>query len=313
MPELTTAERHAQLIAYGLEGSNATKSWAKERIVAAIKAAAAEAIKEHQQSTVVQDDHYGDAVPTDKPGLFDRFDDAARKVMADAQRQARLCNHEYIGTEHILLGMLREEGNIYNFGAVILKALGVGFVRIRSDVVGLIGIANGTVPDGKLPYTPRSFKIIELATEEADRLGHKFVGTEHLLLGMVIDRDGVAATVLSRLGVTADAVRGEIARHLATPTPQPPKPGQRVYRLANGLIASLGKIDVPDGFRYVDHIHNSTAEHTSFPDGTIINEIRDGVWIIAFLGLNREDETTFPSALAAAQYLDNNYIGRISR
>src|SRR6266487_592962 len=121
--------------------------------------------------------------------MFERFTDRARKVMALANQEAQRFNHEYIGTEHILLGLVKEGSGV---GANILKNLGVDLPTARREVDKLVKRGSEPLSKGKIPQTPRSKKIIEYAIEEARNLGHTFVGTEHLLLGLLREADGVA-------------------------------------------------------------------------------------------------------------------------
>jgi ATP-dependent Clp protease ATP-binding subunit ClpC len=138
--------------------------------------------------------------------MFERFTDRARKVMALANQEAQRFNHEYIGTEHILLGLVKEGSGV---GANVLKNLDVDLRKVRLEVEKLVKRGPDMVTMGKLPQTPRAKKVIEYAIEEARSLNHNYVGTEHLLLGLLREQDGVAAQVLMNLGA---ATRGCSAR-----------------------------------------------------------------------------------------------------
>jgi ATP-dependent Clp protease ATP-binding subunit ClpA len=129
--------------------------------------------------------------------MFERFTDRARKVMALANQEAQRFNHEYIGTEHILLGLVKEGSGV---GANVLKNLDVDLRKVRLEVEKLVKAGPEVVMMGKLPQTPRAKKVIECAIEEARSLNHNYVGTEHLLLGLLREHDGVAAQVLMNLG-----------------------------------------------------------------------------------------------------------------
>jgi ATP-dependent Clp protease ATP-binding subunit ClpC len=129
--------------------------------------------------------------------MFERFTDRARKVMALANQEAQRFNHEYIGTEHILLGLVKEGSGV---GANVLKNLDVDLRKVRLEVEKLVKSGPDMVTMGKLPQTPRAKKVIEYAIEEARNLNHNYVGTEHLLLGLLREHDGVAAQVLMNLG-----------------------------------------------------------------------------------------------------------------
>lgn len=139
--------------------------------------------------------------------MFERLTDRARKVMALANQEAQRFNHEYIGTEHILLGLVKEGSGV---GANVLKNLGIDLRKVRLEVEKLVKSGPDMVTMGKLPQTPRSKKVIEYAIEEARSLNHNYVGTEHLLLGLLREHDGVAAQVLMNLGLKLEEVREEV-------------------------------------------------------------------------------------------------------
>jgi ATP-dependent Clp protease ATP-binding subunit ClpC len=139
--------------------------------------------------------------------MFERFTDRARKVMALANQEAQRFNHEYIGTEHILLGLVKEGSGV---GANVLKNLDVDLRKVRLEVEKLVKSGPETVTMGKLPQTPRAKKVIEYAIEEARNLNHNYVGTEHLLLGLLREQDGVAAQVLMNLNIRLEDVREEV-------------------------------------------------------------------------------------------------------
>jgi ATP-dependent Clp protease ATP-binding subunit ClpC len=139
--------------------------------------------------------------------MFERFTDRARKVMALANQEAQRFNHEYIGTEHILLGLVKEGSGV---GANVLKRLDVDLRKVRLEVEKLVKSGPDMVTMGKLPQTPRAKKVIEYAIEEARNLNHNYVGTEHLLLGLLREHDGVAAQVLMNLGLKLEEVREEV-------------------------------------------------------------------------------------------------------
>jgi ATP-dependent Clp protease ATP-binding subunit ClpC len=139
--------------------------------------------------------------------MFERFTDRARKVMALANQEAQRFNHEYIGTEHILLGLVKEGSGV---GANVLKNLDVDLRKVRLEVEKLVKSGPDMVTMGKLQQTPRAKKVIEYAIEEARNLNHNYVGTEHLLLGLLREHDGVAAQVLMNLGLKLDEVREEV-------------------------------------------------------------------------------------------------------
>jgi hypothetical protein len=141
---------------------------------------------------------------------FNRFTDRARKVLTLAQDEAQRFDHNYIGTEHLLLGLVREGDGV---AAQALESMGVELAKIRTAVEFIIGRGGGPVV-GEVGLTPRAKRVIELAIDEARRLGHNYIGTEHLLLGLVREGEGIAAGVLESLGVNLDRVRREVIRVL---------------------------------------------------------------------------------------------------
>jgi len=143
--------------------------------------------------------------------MFDRFTDRARKVMGLAKAEAQRLNHEYIGTEHILLGLVQEGSGV---AANVLKNMNIDLKRIRTEIEKIVKGSPTMVTQGNLPFTPRAKKVLELAVEEASNLGHNYIGTEHLLLGLIKENEGIAARVLLNLGVKLEEVRDEILEFL---------------------------------------------------------------------------------------------------
>jgi hypothetical protein len=142
---------------------------------------------------------------------FDKFTDRARKVLTLAQDEAQRFNHNYIGTEHLLLGLVREGEGV---AARVLENMNVELPKVRAAVTFIIG--RGDIPTtGEVGLTPRAKRIIELAIDEARRLGHNYIGTEHLLLGILREGEGIAAGVLESLGVNLDKARHEVIRVLS--------------------------------------------------------------------------------------------------
>jgi len=142
--------------------------------------------------------------------VFERFTDRARRVVVLAQEEARMLDHNYIGTEHILLGLIHEGEGV---AAEALTSIGIGLDAVRGQVEQIIG-KGGAVPTGHIPFTPRAKKVLELALREALQLNHNYIGTEHLLLGLVREGEGVAAQVLQTLGGDLDRVRQAVIRRL---------------------------------------------------------------------------------------------------
>ena len=131
-----------------------------------------------------------------------------------AQDEARRLNHNYIGTEHILLGLLREEEGL---AARVLESLDVTVDEVRAQVERIVGRGEIEVATGQVPFTPRAKKVLELALREALRLGHNYIGTEHILLGLARENSGVAAQILLELGADAEKIRNEVLRMLGGP------------------------------------------------------------------------------------------------
>jgi hypothetical protein len=140
--------------------------------------------------------------------VFERFTDRARRVLVLAQEEARLLNHSFIGTEHILLGLIQEGEGV---AAQALRALDISFEEVHLEVEETVGMA-GWPPSGSPPFTPRVKKVLELSLREAMQLGHSYIGTEHLILALVREGDGVAAIVLRSLGVELGSVRREVIK-----------------------------------------------------------------------------------------------------
>src|SRR3954464_8593598 len=139
--------------------------------------------------------------------MYERFTDRARKVMQLANQEAQRFNHEYVGTEHVLLGLIKEGSGV---AANVLKNLDVDLRKIRNEVEKIVQAGPDMVTMGKLPQTPRAKKVIEYAIEEARNLNHNYVGTEHLLLGLLREQEGVAAQVLMKLCLKLEDVREEV-------------------------------------------------------------------------------------------------------
>ncbi|QDV08751.1 ClpA/B family protein [Planctomycetes bacterium Poly30] len=139
--------------------------------------------------------------------MFDRFTDRAKKVMNLARQEAQRFNHEYLGTEHILLGLVQEGSGV---AANVLKNMGIDLNKIRMEVEKIVKTGPSMVTMGQLPFTPRAKKVLELSMEEAGNLGHNYIGTEHLLLGLIKENEGIAAQVLLNLGVKLEDVREEV-------------------------------------------------------------------------------------------------------
>lgn len=155
--------------------------------------------------------------------MFERFTDLARHVVVLAQGEAGMLGHDYIGTEHLLLGLLREEEGL---AAQVLGELGIRLEAARSEVESIIGRGEAP-PGGHIPFTPRAKKILELALREAIQIGHDYIGTEHILLGLVREGEGVAVQVMRQLGAEPDAVRSTTLEKLGNPPVRSKRRGGR--------------------------------------------------------------------------------------
>jgi len=146
--------------------------------------------------------------------VFERFTDRARRVVVLAQEEARLLHHNYIGTEHLLLGLVHSDEGI---GAQALAALGVSLEGVRAEVEAIIGTGERPPVGGHIPFTPRAKKVLELSLREALKFGHNYIGTEHLLLGLLREGEGVAAQVLIAQGLALETVRAKVLELLGQP------------------------------------------------------------------------------------------------
>jgi ATP-dependent Clp protease ATP-binding subunit ClpC len=156
--------------------------------------------------------------------VFERFTERARQVVVLAQDEARALKHNYIGTEHILLGLLREEEGI---AARVLESLDVTVEELRAQVARIVGEGD-EVTSGQIPFTPRAKRVLELALREALSLGHNHIGPEHILLGVVRENEGVAARILLDFDANAEKVRDAVVRQLGeTPRALPPRRRRR--------------------------------------------------------------------------------------
>jgi ATP-dependent Clp protease ATP-binding subunit ClpC len=143
--------------------------------------------------------------------MFERFTDRARRVVVLAQEEARMLNHDYIGSEHILLALIHEESGV---AAQALESLGIAEGAARQQVEEITGRGQQDPPRGHIPFTPRAKKILQLSMREAIALGHAYIGTEHILLGLVREDDGVAVRVLNGLGADPNRVRQQVIQRV---------------------------------------------------------------------------------------------------
>jgi ATP-dependent Clp protease ATP-binding subunit ClpA len=147
--------------------------------------------------------------------MFEKFTDRARRVIVLAQEEARMLDHNYIGTEHLLLGLIHEGQGV---AARALESLGVSLDAVRQNVEEIIGRGQ-EAPSGHIPFTPRAKKVLELSLRESQMLGHDYIGTEHILLGLIREGEGVAAQVLVMLGADLNRVRQQVLQLLGGRTP----------------------------------------------------------------------------------------------
>lgn len=187
--------------------------------------------------------------------MFERFTDRARRVIVLAQTEARLLSHDYIGTEHILLGLLQEGEGV---AAKALESLKVPLDDVREQVVKIIGRGH-SAGTGHIPFTPRAKKVLEISLREALHLGHNYIGTEHILLGLVREGEGVGSQVLKGMGADLDKVREAVVALLSGYSGEPqeiaadpdPKQGPFCPRCRRSLeeTAAYRMLDVPDAER----------------------------------------------------------------
>jgi len=169
--------------------------------------------------------------------MFERFTDRARRVVVLAQEEARNLDHNYIGTEHLLLGLCHEGAGV---AVTALEALGVSLAAVREQVEVIVG-RGGQQPSGHIPFTPRAKKVLELSLRESQQLGHEYIGTEHLLLGLVREGQGVAARVLGNLGVDLGRARQQVIGLLGTGPGSAVAEGEAAVRI-RGSRAQLEEI-----------------------------------------------------------------------
>ncbi|HEX2102358.1 MAG TPA: Clp protease N-terminal domain-containing protein, partial [Solirubrobacteraceae bacterium] len=169
--------------------------------------------------------------------MFERFTERARQVVVLAQEEARTLKHNYIGTEHILLGLLREEEGL---AARVLESLDITVERVRAQVVRIVG-SGEEVTSGQIPFTPRAKKVLELALREALSLGHNYIGTEHILLGLVRENEGVAARILLDFDADAEKIRNEIIRMLSGPGRRQQGAAQATEKKSSKLLDQFGR------------------------------------------------------------------------
>jgi len=177
--------------------------------------------------------------------MFDRFTDRAKKVMNLARQEAQRFNHEYLGTEHVLLGLVQEGSGV---AANVLKNMGIDLSKIRTEVEKIVKTGPSMVTMGQLPFTPRAKKVLELAMEEASNLGHNYIGTEHLLLGLIKENEGIAAQVLMNLNVKLEDVREEVLEFLGADTTEDEDDEAGIGEGPTGASSGKSKTPALDSF-----------------------------------------------------------------
>ena len=182
--------------------------------------------------------------------MYERFTDRARKIMQLANQDAQRVNHEYIGTEHLLVGLINEGSGV---AAHVLKNLSIPLLKVREQLESIVMPGPEQARMAKLPLTPRAKRVVEFAIEESRSLNHNYVGTEHLLLGLLRESDGVAGQVLVEFGVKLAEVRQEILNLLGQTAPKeetPRKPTEEDYARAVGRIKEIcaGKLSAREAF-----------------------------------------------------------------
>ncbi|MBI4056879.1 MAG: ATP-dependent Clp protease ATP-binding subunit [Elusimicrobia bacterium] len=173
--------------------------------------------------------------------MSNRFTERAQRVILIAQEEAKRLNHDYVGTEHILLGLIALGEGV---AAQVLANLGVDLRRVRSEIEKIVGTGDNVMLLGEIPFTPRAKKVLEYAVEEAQHMGHSYVGTEHLLLGLIREEEGVAARVLENLGLRLDVVREEVLNLLGegqTPHVGTPQPSQSRTKSKTPTLDEFGR------------------------------------------------------------------------
>jgi ATP-dependent Clp protease ATP-binding subunit ClpA len=190
----------------------------------------------------------------DRYVMFERLTNRARRVIVLAQEEARMLNHNYIGTEHILLGLIHEGEGV---AARALESLGISLEAVRHQVEEIIGQGQ-QAPNGHIPFTPRAKKVLELSSREAKKLGHKHIGTGHLLLGLIRERKGVAAQTLVQLGADLPTVRQQVIHQLSTH-------GDHEGTSAAEQELVDEELELPD---------DELVEHAAFVFGDQVEEIR---------------------------------------
>jgi ATP-dependent Clp protease ATP-binding subunit ClpC len=202
--------------------------------------------------------------------MFERFTERAGQVVVLSQEEARALKHNYIGTEHLLLGLLAEEEGL---AAQSLVALDITVERVRAQVVRIVG-SGEEVTSGQIPFTPRAKKVLELALREALSLGHNYIGTEHILLGLVRENEGVAARILLDFDADSEKIRNEVIRNLSEPGRQKrPADALAPYLAALALVDKNVCVMLKNGVSYEGYLTSLTPRIVKLQNTEVSYEI----------------------------------------
>lgn len=200
---------------------------------------------------------------------YPRWTERAQRIILIAQEEAKSLNHDYVGTEHILLGLLALGEGV---GFMIIEDLRINPKDIKDSIVKIVGTGNNIMLLGEIPFTPRAKKVLELSVEEAEHLGMQHVGTEHVLLGLIKESEGVAAQVLESLGATYIRVR-KIATKLLQE--ESPRPNKKLLAAAKAYAESFRGVTITVNAPNVPQLILTEVKHYSFVRSMILVEMKD--------------------------------------
>jgi ATP-dependent Clp protease ATP-binding subunit ClpA len=239
--------------------------------------------------------------------MFERFTDRARRVVVLAQEEARLLNHNYIGTEHLLLGLIHEGEGV---AAMVLESLGISLEAVRAQVEEIIGQGQ-SAPTGHIPFTPRAKKVLELSLREATQLGHNYIGTEHILLGLIREGEGVAAQVLVKLGADLSRVRQQVIQVLSSYV------GGKAPADQAGARTRLVRMTVPEDLRQAEvklaHVRRAKEAAVEAEDFEQAAALRDQERELLARVAERERAWTAGVDLEAVVRENENLHGEVER
>ena len=240
--------------------------------------------------------------------MFERFTDRARRVVVLAQEEARLLNHNYIGTEHLLLGLIHEGQGV---AASSLESLGISLEAVRAQVEEEVIGQGQSAPTGHIPFTPRAKKVLELSLREAKQLGHNSIGTEHILLGLVREGEGVAAQVLVKLGADLSRVRQQVIQVLSGYA------GGKVTVEQAGARTRLVRMTVPEDLRQAEvklaHVRRAKEAAVEAEDFEQAAALRDQERELLARVAERERAWTAGVDLEAVVRENENLHGEVER